>query len=134
MNRITDTTKLVQRAFRFTPMRTPEEKKFRQYVKSKKSGSKIRGIEYNLTNEELQQLLDEAGITIWDVGPYSGMFCLGRYGDTGPYEVGNCRFITVEENTQEWWDRKTPEEQEEHRDRGRKNATNAKWKRKMNSN
>jgi hypothetical protein len=98
----------------------PSEKKLRRYLASKKSGSKRRGIPFYLTLDDIRQLLNEAGITIWDVGTHSGQFVLARYGpDIGPYERGNCRFIRTEENSLEWWDSLTLEEKEEHRDIGR---------------
>jgi hypothetical protein len=60
-----------------------------------------QGIPFDLTVEELQQLLDDAGITIEQVGRGSADYNLARYGDTGPYAMGNCRFITKRENIQE---------------------------------
>ena len=56
---------------------------------------------FYLSPSELISLLDEAGITIDDVGIYKGKYHLARYGDTGDYVIGNCRFITIEENIAE---------------------------------
>ena len=79
-------------------------------------------VEMLLDRDGLDQLLNEAGITIWDVGRGRGAYCLGRMNDTGPYAVGNARFITQEENASEWWDAMTPEEQERVREMGRENG------------
>lgn len=41
----------------------------------------------------------EAGISDPDsIGRKSGQYQMGRYGDKGIYEKGNCRFITREQN------------------------------------
>lgn len=55
----------------------------------------------NLEVEDVYALLEEAGITIWDVGTGADQYVLGRYNDVGDYEIGNCRFITKKENAQE---------------------------------
>ena len=64
--------------------------------------NKGRGIEWRLSYRDLCTLLEEAGITSADMsGHRADGYVLGRYGDTGPYEIGNCRFITVRENLAE---------------------------------
>ena len=73
----------------------------RQYINMLRGRAKRRGDKCHLTLEQLDQLLDDAGITMDDVGQQSQQYCLGRYGDTGNYEMGNCRFITIRENVQE---------------------------------
>jgi len=50
---------------------------------------------------DVETLLEEAGITIDQVGVHRGEYALARYGDSGPYVLGNCRFITMEENLAE---------------------------------
>ena len=54
-----------------------------------------------LSVDDMVHLLDEAGITIDDVGQESGKYVLGRWNDVGDYTVDNCRFITKSENSQE---------------------------------
>ena len=54
-----------------------------------------------LTGAEYCQLLEDAGITAADIGQKLHLYQLGRYGDKGDYEVGNCRFITMRENLSE---------------------------------
>ena len=54
-----------------------------------------------LTGAELVQLFEDAGITVNDIGQKSQQYQLARHGDTGHYEMGNCRFITMRENLQE---------------------------------
>jgi len=54
---------------------------------------------FHLTLSDVYVLLYMAGITINDVGR-SG-YHLARFGDSGPYERGNCRFIPVAENIAE---------------------------------
>ena len=112
----------VQRSLNFEQL-TPEELKIKKYTKSKKANSKkYRGIEFHLTEADIATLLDEAGITIWDVGQGKGAYCLGRYGDKGPYTMGNCRFITHRENGREWWYGMSIEEQEQRKAQAREDG------------
>jgi hypothetical protein len=41
----------------------------------------------------------EADITVDQI--HRAGYHLSRYGDTGDYEIGNCRFITCQENMKE---------------------------------
>lgn len=55
-----------------------------------------------LTFEEYIGLAIDAGIeTPHQIGRLPGQYQLGRLGDMGDYEIGNCRFITKEENQKE---------------------------------
>ena len=67
--------------------------------RNKKVNARKEYIEFNLTLEEYASLLEEAGITLEDVGNTG--YHLARYNDEGPYEVGNCRFIHYLENLNE---------------------------------
>jgi len=75
-------------------------------------------IECLLSEEDILTLLDEAGITIWDIGIHADDYCLARNNDLGDYVMGNVRFITQRENYNEAWGFLSPEEQEEWRIRG----------------
>ena len=55
----------------------------------------------SLTEDDIHQLLDEAGITKDDIGQKADQYHLARYGDKGGYHMGNCRFITAKENMEE---------------------------------
>ena len=57
-----------------------------------------RNIPFNLSFEDYLSLIIEADITESDIGWGASKYCLGRYGDDGPYQIGNCRFITNREN------------------------------------
>tara|TARA_R110000737_G_C14467415_1_gene466122 strand:+ start:353 stop:883 length:531 start_codon:yes stop_codon:yes gene_type:complete len=73
-----------------------------QYWKRKRKFTKQQPlINWKLSGKELLQLMDDAGITYDDVGRSPDSFQLARHGDTGDYEVGNCRYITMRENLQE---------------------------------
>ena len=61
-----------------------------------RAGNKILWL---LSEENVKQLLDEAGITIDLVGRKRGQYVLGRFNDLGNYELGNCRFITGTQNS-----------------------------------
>lgn len=67
-----------------------------------RSHSKSRGAVCNLTFEEYMGLVCEAGINNPDqIGRKAHLYQMGRIGDTGNYELGNCRFITMAQNAQE---------------------------------
>ena len=60
-----------------------------------------RGDECLLTAKQIADLLDEAGICIYQLGSSRECYHLARYNDTGNYEWGNCRFIPSVENVSE---------------------------------
>lgn len=66
---------------------------------SKRMNATKEGIEFLLSIEEVESLLNEAGIDVsqWNLRGYH----LARYGDSGPYVIGNCRFIPAIENYRE---------------------------------
>lgn len=72
---------------------------YRYWREKKVQSTKHPG--FTLTGKEMISLFDEAGISADDVGKESHSYQLARYGDTGPYALGNCRFITLRENIQE---------------------------------
>ena len=78
-----------------------------------------------LTVEQIQQLLDDAGITIWQVGKRKGQYCLARYKDLGDYAWGNCRFVTKEENLNELFDNWDKDEVYERRNENIYNKSRA---------
>lgn len=69
--------------------------------KRKQYDAKKRGIGFDLTLEQFEALILEAGITVDQIGQRGDQYCLGRVNDEGAYTVGNCRFITVAQNNQE---------------------------------
>jgi hypothetical protein len=84
--------------------KTPEEKaewdRIIQYSKLHRTRN-WHGHKGNLTPPDIKEMLDEAGITIWDVGQRLGQYQLSRYFDQGNYDRGNCRFILKEKNLME---------------------------------
>lgn len=122
--KIHDTTLLKQRSLNFK-QRTPIEKRFHKYYNDKKKSSENRGIPFNLSHDDMWQLLNEAGITPFDIGRLPDEFCLARYEDTGPYEIGNCQFTTnaqnlLEQDPYRWWNSLSDEEKHQHRIRHKK--------------
>jgi hypothetical protein len=70
-----------------------------EYWTRKRYSSQCRKIPFLLTGEEMVSLFEQAGITPADVGTNSpNQWVLARHGDTGPYEIGNCEFITHSDN------------------------------------
>ena len=75
-----------------------------EYLAKKRSKIDRHTGEYvgcTLTEQDVYTLLDEAGITLDDIGKKAHEYQLARYDDTGPYEMGNCRFVTMRENMAE---------------------------------
>ncbi len=88
-------------------MFTPTEKKVRNYRRTLKQHCKKKTtrsgdtVECRLSIADLETMLEDAGISIWQVGRDKGSYQLGRHGDDGHYEYSNCRFITLEQNIKE---------------------------------
>jgi hypothetical protein len=72
-----------------------------RYYNTKKATAKQQGIPFELSLSQMHLLLFSAGIGVKQIGKSSSDYCLARLGDTGPYALGNCRFITVAENLRE---------------------------------
>ncbi len=63
-----------------------------------KSSAKYRGIEFRLTFEEWWGVWEASGK--WEQrGRSEGMYCMSRYNDQGPYEIGNVYIQLWTENT-----------------------------------
>ena len=77
-----------------------------RYYYSKWKRCRARGQEFNLSYSEIRWLFWIARITPADIGRSRDQYCLGRFGDSGAYEIGNCRFITNAQNREEskWLD------------------------------
>jgi hypothetical protein len=64
--------------------------------------SKRRGLPCTLTFRQFLRLATRAGLTRpSQIGTASSQYNLSRYGDTGGYTPGNCRFITSAQNREE---------------------------------
>ena len=72
--------------------------RLKYYISTKRGQCRGNRVEWKLSPDEVRQLLDEAGITEYDIGKGKGKYQLARYNDSGSYEIGNCRFITQLEN------------------------------------
>jgi hypothetical protein len=64
-----------------------------------KKNSKKRSIEWLITFKEWYELW---GDHLWGRGRTSGTFVMCRYGDDGPYKVGNVYLATVGHNHSAW--------------------------------
>jgi len=71
------------------------------WTQQKRKNCYKQGIPIDLTWQDIAQLMDDAGITVDDIGKGSADYNLARYGDKGGYTLDNCRFITKRENIQE---------------------------------
>ena len=67
---------------------------------SQRHSAGIRGIEFLLTFEEWLKIWADSG-HLRERGRGLGKYCMARYGDIGPYAVGNVKIILFGENTSE---------------------------------
>lgn len=65
------------------------------------SFAKMQEIKMLLSFQEYWELVKDAKILASQIGRDRGTYQLGRYNDSGNYEKGNCRFITIAENNAE---------------------------------
>lgn len=66
--------------------------------RQKRYNAKTMGNECFLTFDDYCRLVKEAGLVSSQLGLNGLSYELARYNDEGPYEIGNCRFITHQEN------------------------------------
>lgn len=79
-----------------------ESSKWYEKFRNLRKSSSRRGLQTLLGFDEYLGLAKEAGLTKADqIGTLSHQHVLGRIGDVGNYEVGNCRFITATRNREE---------------------------------
>lgn len=72
----------------------------RYVYKSHKTSAKQRGVEFLLTFEEWWEIWDASG-KWYERGKQTNHYVMARFGDTGPYAVGNVRVCTSQENNSE---------------------------------
>lgn len=78
-----------------------DDGKLKQKWYNKRVNARAEGIICNLTYDEYCQLVYDAGLKSSQLGYTGDGYVLGRFNDSGNYEMGNCRFITQKENSDE---------------------------------
>lgn len=78
-----------------------DDGKLRQRYSNKRVNAQKENIPFNLTYEQYMELVNDAGLKSSQLGFTGEGYVLGRNGDVGGYEPGNCRFITQKENADE---------------------------------
>jgi len=78
-----------------------------------KHGAKARGVPFLLTFDEWCAIWRESG-KFAQRGHRGDQYVMARFGDVGPYAVGNVRIITARENALEGW---TPQRHRAAKDR-----------------
>jgi hypothetical protein len=73
---------------------------YKQAYWAHKQGAKSRNIEFLLTFEEWLQIWQDSG-QLENRGRGSSEYCMARFGDKGPYAIGNVKIITNAENISE---------------------------------
>lgn len=77
-----------------------DRRRFLKRFGTHKSGARRRGIPFLLTFSEWLDIWEESG-HLAVRGRRRGQYAMARYGDKGPYAVGNVRIILAEENAAE---------------------------------
>lgn len=68
--------------------------------RSQKYRARARGIEWNMSFSEWWEIWQESGC--WELrGREYGNYCMARFNDSGPYEVGNVEIVSVTQNIRE---------------------------------
>lgn len=80
-----------------------KDNKFRVHYRNSKRRAKERGIVFLLAFEEWLQIWTDSG-HLAERGPKKYQHCMARFGDKGPYAVGNVKICTNEENQREAWE------------------------------
>jgi hypothetical protein len=95
-----------RKAFRKKTSVTLEQWKFltlngvtRKY-RNQQSGAKARGIAFNLSLAQFWKIWCESG-KFAERGRGADKYCMARFLDKGPYEIGNVKIITNRENSSE---------------------------------
>ena len=78
-----------------------DDGKLKRRFINKRVNAKNENIPFNLTYEQYMELVHEAGLKSSQLGFTGEGYVLGRNNDSGGYELGNCRFITQKENSDE---------------------------------
>ena len=75
--------------------------RFKHLYRAARYNAEHRGIEFLLSFEEWKKIWLDSGH--WTMrGKGKGQYCMARFGDDGPYVVGNVRIVTGKENNAEW--------------------------------
>ena len=78
-----------------------DDGKLHQRFENKRVNAKAEGIECQLSYEDYMLLVTDAKLVSSQLGFTGEGYVLGRYNDSGPYSIDNCRFITQKENSDE---------------------------------
>jgi NUMOD3 motif len=75
-------------------------RRLRQAFRDQRNVAKARGIDFLLTFEEWLNFWQDSG-RLFERGRKEGQYCMARFGDTGPYALGNIKIIKHSENSSE---------------------------------
>ena len=74
--------------------------KLKEAFDSQRKSSRERNIDFLLTYEEWLQIWIDSG-HLHERGRFRGQYVMARFGDKGPYAIGNVKIVTAEENVSE---------------------------------
>jgi hypothetical protein len=67
------------------------------FYRQQRGNAKLRGVAFELTAEEWWKIWQDSG-KFEQRGQRSHQYCMARFGDVGPYAVGNVEIITMCQN------------------------------------
>lgn len=79
-----------------------KDRTYGAYYRASRS-EKTRGIPFLLTFEEWLKIWVDSG-KLEQRGRRKGEYCMARFGDKGPYAIGNVRIILTTDNSVEGWE------------------------------
>lgn len=77
-----------------------DQKEIKRAFQTHKNNARTRGILFLLTFEEWVQIWQQSG-HLGEWGKFKGQYNMARFGDAGPYAIGNVKIILCEENHKE---------------------------------
>lgn len=78
-----------------------DDRKLGRKYSNKRVNAEKEKIQFNLSFDDFCFLIRSAGLKSSDLGFTGKNYVLARFNDTGPYAIGNCRFISHKENMAE---------------------------------
>lgn len=81
-----------------------KKKNYKLAYRNQRNDAALRRIDFLLTFEEWLQIWVDSG-HLHERGPGRGQYQMARFGDKGPYVVGNVKIVTREENQADAWER-----------------------------
>lgn len=80
-----------------------EAKRAWRVFTEQRSQAAWRGVDWEMTFAEWWNIWSESGHWSERGKSHAGAYVMGRFGDTGPYKIGNVHIITFSQNISDYW-------------------------------